>query len=101
MLHIAVCDDDKEAVLTHKYITEICLKQLGTIGEITLYNTSDNLLYDITEDSFLYDLILLDIEKPGCSGMEIAETIKPFLPILKYTLLKNGQWRIMIINRSG
>lgn len=83
MLHIAVCDDDKEAVQTHKNITETCLKQLGTIGEITLYNTSDNLLYDINEDRFFYDLILLDIEMPGCTGMEIAETIKPFLPNVK------------------
>lgn len=83
MLHIAVCDDDKKAIQTHKNITETCLKQNGSIGEIALYNTSDNLLYDITADAFFYDLVLLDIEMPGYTGMEIAEKIKPFLPNVK------------------
>lgn len=83
MLRIAVCDDDDKAVWSHKEIAESCLREIGSIGDITIYNTSENLLYDITEDSFFYDLILLDIEMPGCTGMEIAETIKPFLPNVK------------------
>ncbi|WP_343082668.1 hypothetical protein [Blautia producta] len=32
--------------------------QYGSIGEIAAYTSSDNLLYDITEDSFFFDLIL-------------------------------------------
>lgn len=83
MLHIAVCDDDSNAVDAHKKITEICLKQCGSAGEITAYTSSDNLLYDITEDGFFFDLILLDIEMPGTTGMEIAEKIKPCLPNVK------------------
>ncbi|MDE6846516.1 MAG: LytTR family DNA-binding domain-containing protein [Lachnospiraceae bacterium] len=83
MLHIAICDDDNRAVWTHKEIAESCLRQSGSIGKISVYNTSSNLLYDITEDCFFYDLILLDIEMPGNSGMEIAEKIKPFLPNIK------------------
>lgn len=83
MLHIAVCDDDKGAVQTHKEIAENCLRQCGSVGEITTYTTSDNLLYDITEDHFFFDLILLDIEMPGSSGMELAEKIKPCLPNVK------------------
>lgn len=83
MLHIAVCDDDKKAVEAHKEITESCLRSCGIAGEITLYTTSDNLLYDITEDGFFFDLILLDIEMPGSTGMEIAEKIKPCLPNVK------------------
>ncbi len=83
MLKIAVCDDDKTAVQTHKEITETCLKQCGSAGSIELYTASDNLLYDITKDHFFFDLILLDIEMPGNTGMEIAEKIKPFLPNVK------------------
>lgn len=37
----------------------------------------------LTEDKRFFDLILLDIEMPGKSGMEIAELIKPFLPNVK------------------
>lgn len=80
MLHIAICDDDKTTVENHKNIAENCLKNCGSIGEIETYITSDNLLYDITEDKFFFDLILLDIEMPGSTGMKIAEKIKPYLP---------------------
>lgn len=80
MLHIAICDDDKTTVENHKNIAENCLKNCGSIGKIETYITSDNLLYDITEDKFFFDLILLDIEMPSSTGMEIAEKIKPYLP---------------------
>ncbi len=83
MLRIAICDDDKEVVLSHKKIVETCLAENKSAGEIAVYTVSDNLLYDITEDHFFYDLILLDIEMPGNSGMEAAEKIKPFLPNVK------------------
>lgn len=83
MLHIAVCDDDENVVQSHKAITESCLKKCGSIGEIELYTTSNNLLYDITEDNYFFDLILLDIEMPGSTGMEIARKIKPYLPNVK------------------
>lgn len=83
MLRIAICDDDNNAVATHKRIAESCLKRCGSAGEIAVYTASDNLLYDITEDGFFYDLILLDIEMPGNTGMEVAGKIKPCLPNVK------------------
>ena len=83
MLHIAICDDDKATVESHKNIMENYLKDCGSIGKIETYITSDNLLYDITEDKLFFDLILLDIEMPGSTGMEIAEKIKPYLPNVK------------------
>lgn len=83
MLRIAICDDDKITVESHRNITENCLKDCGSIGEIETYITSDNLLCDITEDGFFFDLILLDIEMPGSTGMDIAEKIKPYLPNVK------------------
>lgn len=83
MLHIAICDDDNCAAALHKKIAKACLVQCGSTGEITVYTASDNLLYDITEDGFFFDLILLDIEMPGNTGMEIAEKIKPCLPNVK------------------
>lgn len=82
-MHIAICDDDKAAVESHKNITENYLKKCGSIGKIETYTTSDNLLYDITGDKHFFDLILLDIEMPGSTGMEIAEKIKPYLPNVK------------------
>ncbi|MDE6622528.1 MAG: LytTR family DNA-binding domain-containing protein [Lachnospiraceae bacterium] len=83
MIQIAVCDDDESAVGAHKKAAEECLRQCGIAGEITTYTDSENLLYDITEDKFYYDLILLDIEMPGSTGMELAQKVKPFLSNVK------------------
>ncbi len=83
MLRIAVCDDDPNAVAKHKDIAICCLSQCGCVGEIATYTTSENLLYDITEDNIFFDLILLDIEMPGNTGMEIAEKVKTCLPNVK------------------
>lgn len=83
MLRIAVCDDETAMADRNKAVLEATLKELGIAGEITTYNDSRNLLYDITEDDFHYDLLLSDIEMPDISGMELAEKIKPFLPDIR------------------
>lgn len=80
MIRIAICDDEEKAVAMHEAIVKTCLQAQGIGYEITTYTQSRNLLYDITDDDFFYDLILLDIEMPGISGMEIPQKIKGFLP---------------------
>ena len=80
VVKIAICDDDEAAVALHEKIVKTSLQTQGIGYEITTYTQSRNLLYDITDDGFFYDLILLDIEMPGISGMEIPQQIKVFLP---------------------
>ncbi len=83
MLRIAICDDDSNVVEAHAKVAEESIKKCMAAADVTTYTSSENLLYDITEDKYFYDLILLDIEMPGSTGMEVAEKIKPFLPNVK------------------
>ncbi len=80
MIKIAICDDEEKAVSLHEKMVKGCLQRQGIGCEITTYTQSRNLLYDITDDGFFYDLILLDIEMPGVSGMEIPKRIGEYLP---------------------
>lgn len=80
MIRIAICDDEEKSVALHEQIVKDSLQACSIGHEITTYTQSRNLLYDITDDKFFYDLILLDIEMPGISGMEIPQQIKGFLP---------------------
>ncbi len=83
VIRIAICDDEERAVALHEKIVTDSLQTQGIGCDITAYTQSRNLLYDITDDGFFYDLILLDIEMPGISGMEIPQQIKGFLPSVK------------------
>ncbi len=83
VIRIAICDDEERDVALHEKIVTDSLQTQGIGCKITAYTQSRNLLYDITDDGFFYDLILLDIEMPGISGMEIPQQIKGFLPSVK------------------
>ena len=83
MIRIAICDDEEKSVAQHEKIVKGCLHAQGIGCEITTYTQSRNLLWDITDDGFFYDLILLDIAMPGINGMEIPLQIKDFLPNIR------------------
>ncbi|OUP84146.1 DNA-binding response regulator [Lachnoclostridium sp. An169] len=80
MIKTAVCDDEKGAALACEKIARETLQKCGCSFEITIYTQSRNLLSDIADDGYFYDLLLLDIEMPELSGMEMAEKIRRYLP---------------------
>lgn len=80
MIQLAICDDEMQAVETHRALAETALQAMGAAAAVTTYTLSENLLADICDDGYFYDLILLDIEMPGVDGMALVEKITPLLP---------------------
>lgn len=83
MIRIAICDDDEKSVLLLERMAKQSMQMCGIGCEISTYAQSRNLLCDIFDDGFFFDLLILDIEMPDITGMEIAEKIKPALPNVK------------------
>lgn len=83
LIKVAICDDEEEVVNLHKKIVKSSLQSHNIGCEIVTYTMGTNLIYDITEDDFFYDLLLLDIEMPEINGMKIPRQIKKKLPNIK------------------
>ena len=69
-----------DAAARNETICRASLRSQGISHEITLYSQSRNLLADIADDQYFYDLIILDIEMPGIDGMALAGQTKVFFP---------------------
>lgn len=79
MLQIGICDDEPLLLNEIKEITEDCLQQQQVFSILSSYTDGRTLLYDI-QDGKRFDLLLLDIEMPDLSGMELAKQIHGLLP---------------------
>lgn len=79
MLQIGICDDEPLLLNEIKEISEDCLQQQQAFSILSTYTDGKSLFYDI-QDGKRFDLLLLDIEMPGLSGMELAKRIHELLP---------------------
>lgn len=79
MIRVAICDDEKitgEAI--YKKV-ESFFAENRILFQAVLFDNSKSFGYEIDEDIF-FDMILLDIEMPELSGMELAKRIRKKLP---------------------
>lgn len=79
MLQIAVCDDEPLSLQKIEAITRQCLKKQNIFPLISVFTNGEHLLFAL-EDGAFFDLLLLDIEMPEISGMELARQIHQKLP---------------------
>jgi len=79
MVRIAICDDEESVVSHVERIAGRFFKTHCVDSTIQLYQSSENLQYDL-QDGIFYDLLLLDIEMPGVDGMILAKEIHDTTP---------------------
>lgn len=74
-LKIAVCDDD---AAQRDYLFErvsLWAKKNRHLAEIKQYSGAEAFLFDYSEEKD-FDILLLDIEMPGMSGVELAKAVR-------------------------
>lgn len=71
---IAICDDEQTIVKAIQAECETILKQFKSKNMILAFQSGEALLSAMHDTDI--DILLLDIDMPGTSGMEVAETLR-------------------------
>ena len=75
ILHCTICDDNPVAAQRAGDVTAQVLKDKNITADISVYTDSRQLMFELDPGRRI-DLMILDIEMPGVSGLEIAEYVK-------------------------
>ncbi len=75
MINIAICDDDEQVRISVEEMIREHFKAQNIKGHLEVYFSADKLLGDLNGGSS-YDLIFLDIEMEGISGIELGRIIR-------------------------
>lgn len=86
---IAICDDEKLAIESLKKELEKAAEKLQVKMDIYEYQTGEELLADIIKQQI--EVVLLDIDMPGMSGMETANCLMEKYPLLNIIFLTNRE----------
>lgn len=75
MIELIVCDDNAMSLnQTREFLTDM-MHQWNDEIEIMTYTDSDSLMKRICSENEQTDILLLDIDMPDISGLEVAEFI--------------------------
>ena len=74
MLRIAVCDDEPSTLGLIAGLARDWARERGAEAEVSEFASADALLFSL--DDGAPDVVLLDIEMPGTSGMELARELR-------------------------
>ena len=75
MIRIAICDDDEEICETlSNWTGKICFSKMDY--KISCFNDGKEILEQIEQDKFEFDLLILDIHMKHIDGMQVARVIR-------------------------
>ena len=74
-LKIAICDDEANQIEYLSGVVTTWAKKNRHAVEIKPYSAAKSLLFDYCEEQD-FDILLLDIEMPGMSGVELAKAVR-------------------------
>lgn len=74
MIHIAICDDENKICKLYFDKLQVILRKEQISAEVSCFSSSKQFLESLNET--VYDIILLDIDMPEVTGIQIAQEIK-------------------------
>lgn len=75
MLHIAICDDEENEIEHLKHAVEDWAKKEHILTNIETYASAESFLFQY-EDCKNYQILLLDVEMSGMTGIDLAKKIR-------------------------
>ena len=88
-MRIGICDDEKIVIESVKRELEEVAEKLQIVMDIYEYQTGEELLIDILKRQI--EVVLLDIDMPGMSGMDTANRLMEQSPLLNIIFLTNRE----------
>lgn len=89
IVQIAVCDDEK--IFLEDLIGQVSTQFLKTGNEININSYMDGTKLLEASEKIPFDVLFLDIEMPGISGIEVAEAIRAANPFVNIIFITNRE----------
>lgn len=75
-MNIAICDDDSEIIkIIHENVNRI-FEEMNVNVNLSGFANGNDLIAAIQKEKYYFDLLLLDIDMPEISGLEVAKKLR-------------------------
>lgn len=75
MMNIVICDDDKNII---EEVAAVCKECLSESVSIYAFQSAESLLQNLTNEDYVIDLFILDIEMPGKNGFWLKQELERY-----------------------